>query len=51
MALLKNRQLLIIGAGETAAIVYDYFTNDSEYEVAGFAVEKKYYSDNINMGG
>lgn len=46
-----DKKLLIIGAGETASIAYDYFTNDSEYEVVGFAVEKKYYSDNINMGG
>lgn len=46
-----DKKLLIIGAGETASIAYDYFTNDSEYEVVGFAVEKKYYSNNINMGG
>ena len=31
--------IVIIGAGETAAIAYKYFTDDSPYEVVGFCVE------------
>jgi sugar O-acyltransferase (sialic acid O-acetyltransferase NeuD family) len=38
----KNRKILIIGAGEFADIAYEYFTVDSDYEVAGFAVEAAY---------
>lgn len=36
-------KLVIIGAGENAEIMYEYFTYDSPYEVAAFAVEKEYY--------
>lgn len=35
----KNKKLVIVGAGEFAEIAYEYFTYDSEYEVAAFAVE------------
>lgn len=38
----KNKQLVIIGAGELAHIAYEYFTYDSPYVVVGFAVEKAY---------
>lgn len=38
----KNKQLVIIGIGETAELAYEYFTHDSEYEVAAFAVNKQY---------
>jgi sugar O-acyltransferase (sialic acid O-acetyltransferase NeuD family) len=34
--------LIIIGAGETARIAYEYFTYDSSFRVVGFAVEKKF---------
>ena len=37
-----NNQLIIIGAGETAQIAYEYFTHDSEYEVVAFCVEEEY---------
>ena len=33
------RQLVIVGDGETAQIAYEYFTQDSSYEVVAFAVE------------
>lgn len=39
---MKCRKLVIVGAGEFGEIAYEYFTLDSEYEVAAFAVEKKY---------
>ena len=35
----KNKKPVIVGAGEFAEIAYEYFTYDSEYEVAAFAVE------------
>ncbi len=38
----KNKQLVIIGAGELAKIAYEYFTYDSHYEVIGFSVEENY---------
>lgn len=37
-----SRRLLIIGDGEFAEIACEYFTHDSDYEVAGFAVERAY---------
>lgn len=39
---MSDKKLVIIGAGETAAIAYEYFTHDSEYAVAGFSVESAY---------
>lgn len=38
----KTKKLIIVGAGEFGEIAYEYFTDDSPYEVAAFAVEKKY---------
>jgi sugar O-acyltransferase (sialic acid O-acetyltransferase NeuD family) len=38
----KLRKLVIIGTGETAEIAFDYFTYDSEYEVAAFALSETY---------
>ncbi len=38
----KDRQLVIIGAGETAQIAYEYFTYDSPHNVVAFAVQKEY---------
>jgi sugar O-acyltransferase (sialic acid O-acetyltransferase NeuD family) len=38
----KARKLVIIGDGEFAEIAFEYFTHDSEYEVAAFAVEARY---------
>jgi len=34
-----GRKLIIVGAGETAQIAYEYFTHDSPHTVAAFAVE------------
>lgn len=36
------RKLIIVGAGEFGELAYEYFSDDSEYEVVAFAVEKKY---------
>lgn len=38
----KNEKIVIIGGGEFAEIAYEYFTYDSSYTVAAFAVEKNY---------
>lgn len=37
-----GKKLVIVGANKLADIAYDYFTNDSEYEVVGFAVDREY---------
>lgn len=39
---MKNKKIVIIGAGEFGQIAYEYFTYDSEYDVVAFAVEKQY---------
>ena len=40
----KTKKLVIVGAGEFGEIAYEYFTYDSEYEVAAFAVERQFQS-------
>lgn len=37
-----SKKLVIVGAGEFGEIAYEYFSDDSPYEVVAFAVEKKY---------
>lgn len=41
----KNEKLVIVGAGEFAMIAYEYFTYDSDYDVAAFSVEKEFLSN------
>lgn len=43
--MIKNKKLVIVGAGEFAAIAYEYFTYDSEYEVVAFSVDKEYIKE------
>lgn len=38
----EKEQIVIVGAGESAEISYEYFTHDSPHEVVAFAVESKY---------
>lgn len=38
----KDKKLVIVGAGEMALIAYEYFTHDSDYQVAAFSVEQEY---------
>jgi len=40
-----DKKIFIIGTGEFAEIAYEYFTYDSEYEVAGFCVHQKYIKE------
>ena len=44
------KKLVIVGDGEFAEIAYEYFTHDSTYEVAGFAVEKEYITKETLYG-
>lgn len=46
----KTKKLVIIGAGETAEIAYEYFTVDSEYEVVSFAVDRKFITSESIAG-
>ena len=46
----KTEKVVIVGAGETAELAYEYFTCDSPYEVAGFAVEKEFLKQNELFG-
>jgi sugar O-acyltransferase (sialic acid O-acetyltransferase NeuD family) len=39
-----QRRLVIVGDSAIAEIAFEYFTHDSEYEVAAFAVESAYLS-------
>ena len=46
----ENKQLIIIGIGETAMLAYEYFTHDSSYTVAAFAVNKEYMNESTLYG-
>ena len=41
----KSKDLIIIGAGETAILAYEYFTHDSDYDVIAFAVESAFVQE------
>ena len=43
-------KIVIVGAGEFAEIAYEYFTHDSPYEVAGFAVERQWLKEPTLFG-
>ena len=40
------KKLIIFGTEKTAELAHYYFTNDSEYEVAGFTVDEQYMNHN-----
>jgi len=42
--------LLIVGAGETAALAYDYFTEQANYNVVGFGVEQAFLKNQTLFG-
>jgi sugar O-acyltransferase (sialic acid O-acetyltransferase NeuD family) len=42
---MKNKKLIIIGNTSNARLAKFFFTTDSDYEVAAFAVDKKYITD------
>lgn len=43
----KTKDLIIIGAGETALLAYEYFTYDSSYKVVAFSVERAYIEQEL----
>jgi len=47
---MRNKKLVIVGAGEFALIAYEYFTHDSDYQVAAFAVERDYIKE-VELNG
>lgn len=38
----KTKNLVIVGAGETALLAHEYFSHDSEFNVISFAVEQEH---------
>jgi sugar O-acyltransferase (sialic acid O-acetyltransferase NeuD family) len=42
--------LIIFGLENFAEIAYEYFTNDSDFEVVGFTADKSYAKDEIKFG-
>ncbi|MEI8570352.1 acetyltransferase [Methylomonas sp. BW4-1] len=46
---MKNR-LVIFGCGEIAQLAYFYFSNDSDYEVVAFTVDRAYITDSFFCG-
>lgn len=48
--LAKHKQLIIVGDAAFAEIAYEYFTYDSPYSVAGFAVERAYLTKESLFG-
>jgi len=49
MAANKDK-LIIIGNGETGEIAYEYFTQDTNFEVVAFSAEKKYMKNKTLFG-
>lgn len=45
-----TRKLIIIGATEFAEIAYEYFTEQGEYEVVAFSVNKEYLTQSTLKG-
>lgn len=46
----KRGKLIVVGAGETAEIAYEYFTHDSSFEVVAFSVEKEFVEKQDLLG-
>lgn len=46
----KTKKLVILGDSAFAEVAYECFTHDSEYEVAGFAVENAYLTKTTLFG-
>jgi sugar O-acyltransferase (sialic acid O-acetyltransferase NeuD family) len=46
----KKEKIVVIGDSAFAEVAYEYFTHDSEYQVAGFTVEKAYLKHETLFG-
>ena len=47
---MKNKKLVIFGLGETAALAYEYFTKDSDFEVCAFAADRNFVNIEEKFG-
>ncbi len=45
-----KKRLVLVGAGETAEMAYEYFTDDSDYDVVAFAVEREHLKGGDFLG-
>jgi|688.fasta_scaffold323618_1 sugar O-acyltransferase (sialic acid O-acetyltransferase NeuD family) len=50
MKLIKQKKLIIFGDSAFAEIAYEYFTQDSEYQVVAFTVSKEYLNKDLFFG-
>lgn len=50
MAGQKSKKLVLIGAGEQALLANEYFTHDSDYDVAAFSVEREFLREQTLEG-
>lgn len=48
--MLKTKKLVIFGDSAFAEIAFEYFQNDSFYDVVGFCVEENFFTKNILLG-
>ena len=46
----SNKEIIIIGAGETADIAFEYFSYDSDRKITAFAVESEFLTENVRNG-
>ena len=46
----SKEKLIIIGEGETGEIAYEYFTQDTNFEVVAFSAEKKFMKNQTLFG-
>lgn len=44
------RKLIILGAGETAQVMYEYFNYDSDYAITAFSVESRFIKETTLNG-
>lgn len=47
---MNAKELVIIGAGETALLAYEYFTHDSNFEVVAFSVDRAFIKETSVCG-
>lgn len=47
---IKDRKLVIVGDSAFAEVAFEYFTRDSRYDVAGFAVERAFLKRDTLLG-
>jgi sugar O-acyltransferase (sialic acid O-acetyltransferase NeuD family) len=45
-----NNKIVLVGAGETALLAYEYFTVDTDYEVVCFAVDRELIQSDMLFG-